>query len=502
MTAQTPFRRMPSGPGMWVLSALLGASVGTTLALAFPAVLPQHAGHINDAGHIAEPLIPLWLCVPFATLLGSIALMPFISERFWHRHFPDFAFGLGAITAAYYLVAFNQPLHPGPAHHLTFGQHHMLETALEYYSFIALIGGLYIASGGVLITVRGKGTPLANTTLLAAGALLANVVGTTGASVLLIRPFMRLNVGRLKPIHVVMFIFIVSNCGGALTPIGDPPLYLGYLKGVPFSWTLTNLWPMWATCIGMLLTMFFFIDRLIGPARTPKAKPADPAQSEPQPPHRLSVSVRGTRGIIALTLIIAGVFIDPMLKANLGIEGIPIGATFQIAVAITAYFVASRDIYAANEFSFFPVKEVGLLFIGIFATMAPALGFLAANGQRLGLDSPGTFYFATGSLSGVLDNAPTYLNFLQVAFGPTAIDSDSVAAFLAEQGNPRRLAAVSLGAVFFGAMTYIGNGPNFMVRAIAESSGLRMPSFFGYCIRSLVLLLPVLTVVWLIFFRG
>lgn len=487
-----PRRRLPWGPWAWLISAALGASIGIVLALLVPAFPAEHA----------EPTIPLWLCIPFATLLGSIALMPFISERFWHRHFPDFAFGLGAITAAYYLVAFNQPFHHGPdvtsaGHHLTFGQHHMLHTALEYYAFIALIGGLYVASGGVLITVRGRGTPLANTTLLAAGALLANIVGTTGASVLLIRPFMRLNAGRLKAIHVVMFIFIVSNCGGALTPIGDPPLYLGYLKGVPFSWTLTNLWPMWATCIGILLAMFFAIDHLIGPAEHP-TKPALDADEQ----RGLSVSIRGTTGIVALALIIAGVFIDPMLRDHLGIEGLPIGATFQIAVAIAAYLLASREIYAANEFSFFPVKEVGLLFIGIFATMAPALGFLAAHGDALGLDSPGTFYFATGSLSGVLDNAPTYLNFFQVAFGPTPINSDTIAAFLAQEGNPRRLAAVSLGAVFFGAMTYIGNGPNFMVRAIAESSGLRMPSFFGYCIRSLILLLPVLTIVWLIFFRG
>jgi Na+/H+ antiporter NhaD/arsenite permease-like protein len=291
-----------------------------------------------------------------------------------------------------------------------------------------------------------------------------------------------------------MFIFIVSNCGGALTPIGDPPLYLGYLKGVPFEWTLLHLWPMWAVCIGMLLAIFFAIDTFI--SRKHPFKPAEGTEIE-----RTSVRVRGTSGMIALGLIILGVFIDPMLKAFAGIEGYPIGPTFQIAVAIGAYFVANREIHKANSFNFEPVKEVGLLFIGIFATMAPALGFLAAHGHALGLDSPTAFYFGTGALSGVLDNAPTYLNFLQVSFGDQQINADSVQTYLADDTGLHILTAISLGAVFFGAMTYIGNGPNFMVRAIAESSGLRMPSFFGYLLRSIVLLLPVLVVIWAIFVR-
>ena len=441
--------------------------------------------------HGPSPTIPIWLIVPFALLLLSIAIMPFINEHFWHHHYPDFAFLLGGIVIAYYFIAY------GKAGYLpaeSYGLHKMHHTALEYYSFIALIGGLFVASGGVHVDVRGKGGPVLNTLLLAVGAVVANIMGTTGASVLLIRPFMRINKGRLQPIHVVMFIFIISNCGGALTPIGDPPLYLGYLKGIPFLWTLEHLWVAWTACIGMLLGIFFVIDTLIS-----KKHPFTPNPDEPV--QKAGLRISGTSGLIALGLIIAGVFIDPMLKKHAGIEGYPIGATFQILVAIGAYLVADREIHKTNDFNFEPVKEVGLLFIGIFATMAPALGFLAMHGKSLGLDSPTSFYFGTGALSGVLDNAPTYLNFLQVSFGPTDINSESVHAYLAVPLFRHELIAISLGAVFFGAMTYIGNGPNFMVRAIAESSGLKMPSFFGYVLRSFLILLPVLIAVWAIFIR-
>jgi len=442
--------------------------------------------------HGAAPLIPLWLVIPFALLLLSIALMPFVNEEFWHHHFPDFAFFLGGTMLAYYLFGFSEADYSSG---MSYGQYKMYHVGLEYYAFIALIGGLFVASGGILVDVKGKGTPLVNVSMLAFGAVLANVVGTTGASVLLIRPFMRVNKGRLKPIHVVMFIFIVSNCGGALTPIGDPPLYLGFLKGVPFEWTLIHLWPMWAVAIGMLLTIFMVIDMKIGPA------PLAEGEVEVHEPTR--VIIRGTSGFIALALIIAGVFIDPVLASQFGISGMPIGPTFQILVAVGAYMVADRTILASNEFNFFPVKEVGLLFIGIFATMAPALGYLASHGDSLGLDSPTAYYFATGALSGVLDNAPTYLNFLQVAFASEQLDltPDNVHAFLDTPSGTNNLIAISLGAVFFGAMTYIGNGPNFMVRAIAEASGLRMPSFFGFLARALVILVPVLVVIWFIFVR-
>ncbi|MDX9911543.1 MAG: sodium:proton antiporter [Phycisphaerales bacterium] len=445
----------------------------------------EHAEGHDDHG--TPPVIPLWLVLPFGVMLLSIALMPFINERFWHSHFPDFAFLLGGIVAAYYLTGFSGPEY---SHGLTYGQYQLKHTAIEYYSFIALIGGLFVASGGILVDVRTPGRPLANTILLAIGAVIANIVGTTGASVLLIRPFMRMNKGRLNPMHVVFFIFIVSNCGGCLTPIGDPPLYLGFLKGVPFFWTLEHLWSSWAFTIGMLLALFFAYDTRVGRG---DAGPVDPAQR--------GLRVSGMSGIIALALIIGGVFIDPLLKKHAGIEGVPVGATFQLLVAIGAYMIANRENQRANEFSFFPVKEVGLLFIGIFATMMPALGYLATHGSQLGIDSPTTFYFATGALSAFLDNAPTYLNFMQVAFGEVAITPENIHAFTSTRTGSHDLMAISLGAVFFGAMTYIGNGPNFMVKAIAEASGLKMPSFFGYLARSLAFLLPLLIITWLFFVR-
>jgi Na+/H+ antiporter NhaD/arsenite permease-like protein len=238
------------------VSAAVGFAAGGVLARLAPA-------HYHD-GHA---VIPLWLVAPFALLLASIALMPFVSARIWHRHFPDFAFVLGATVAGYYLLAFRAP--DAHSHGLGYGAYTMLHTLIEYYAFIALVGGLYVVSGGILIEVRPRAgaTAAANTAILAVGAVIANVVGTTGASMLLIRPFLRLNQGRLRPIHVVFCIFLVSNCGGCLTPIGDPPLYLGYLKGVPFFWVLEHLWYDWAFVVGLLLAGFYVADR---PRSTPR----------------------------------------------------------------------------------------------------------------------------------------------------------------------------------------------------------------------------------------
>ena len=472
-----PAVRWTHGPLIWSVSATVGATAGWLLASAAPGVL-------DDRG---QAVIAPWLVAPFALLLASIALMPFISERVWHRHFPDFSFGLGAFVAVYMLRAFGMV---DPTGHGTVGGHAVTHAAVEYYSFVALVCGLYVVSGGILVDIRGRATPLFNAAILAFGAIFANVVGTTGASMLLLRPFMRANEGRLRPIHVVLFIMIVSNCGGLLTPIGDPPLYLGFLKGVPFTWTTTHLWKEWALVVGCLLAVFIAIDWRVGPA---------PAASEGA--SKFSVRVSGAAGLVALVLMIAGVFVDPVLKSRFGIEGIPVGATFQLTVAAASYFLARRDILERNQFSFFPVKEVSLLFLGIFLTMIPALGYLAANGQKMGVDSPTTFYFFTGALSAVLDNAPTYVNFLQIAIGPVAIDPASIKAMLASPEGPVTLAAISSGAVFFGAMTYIGNGPNFMVRTIASSAGVRMPGFFGYLLLATAVLLPILAINWFVFIR-
>ncbi len=448
----------------------------------------EDVGHEADASHGMKPTIPLILVAPFAALLLSIALMPFVSERFWHHHFADFAFFFGGLTAGYYLLGFTEPY----THGMTYGVYQMFHVGQEYVAFIALVGGLYVASGGVVVDIRGRGRPMANVTLLAFGAVIANVVGTTGASMLLIRPFMRLNEGRLRAVHIVMFILIVSNCGGALTPIGDPPLYLGYLKGVPFFWTAQHLFPMWLTCVGALLMTSYIVDHVV-------ERRLAPVQVEQATGY--GVRVRGLSGIIALGVIIGAVFIDPYLAGRVDTRGVPVGPVVQLVAAAVAYFVAPKANLASNEFNFFPVKEVGLLFVGIFATMAPALGYLAFKGDSLGIDTPTKFYFATGMLSGVLDNAPTYANFLQIAFGSGEMSVTSLRAFLSTTEGAALVRAVSLGAVFFGAFTYIGNGPNFMVKALAERSGVRMPSFFGYIFRALIFLSPAVLLVWVIFIR-
>jgi len=471
-------RRRFEGPLCWLVSAVVGLLLGAGLSRLVPAV------------YSPDPVVPLWLCIPFALLLLLIAVMPFIHQHFWHHHFPDVAFFLGSLVGGYYLDGFSAPA-PGESH--GYGGHAMLHALVEYYSFIALVGGLFVVSGGILVEVNARGRPLVNVCLLALGAVLANIVGTTGASMLLIRPFIRVNEGRLRPIHVVFFIFIVSNCAGCLTPVGDPPLYLGYLKGVPFFWTLEHLWIDWLIVVGLLLGVYWVVDSRIPVTPMCVTEPSD----TPPPP---AIRVTGSTGLFCLVLMIAGVFIDPALKHYAAIEGLPIGATFQLCVAAAAYTLAPREILAANTFSFFPVKEVGLLFVGIFATMVPALGYLGLHGAQLGITKPSVFYLATGTLSAVLDNAPTYVNFLQIALGPHEMTSAGVRAWLAQPGSDQTLHAISTGAVFFGAMTYIGNGPNFMVKAIAETAHVRMPSFFAYLGLAVSILLPVLLVNWVIGF--
>ncbi|MFN0012669.1 MAG: sodium:proton antiporter [Phycisphaerales bacterium] len=478
--AQTGFL----GPRAWVASALIGGAIGAGMALVWP-------GTIGSAG---TPVLPAALSIPFVVLLGCMAIMPLAATALWHRHYPNMSLMLGGLVVSYYLVAFGGP-----------GRGKVVHIFEEYFAFIALVGGLYIVSGGILVEATGRGRPVVNTLLLALGAVLANVIGTTGASVVLIHPFMRLNHGRLRPIHIVFFIFIVSNCGGCLTPIGDPPLYLGYLSGVPFFWTLAHLWPMWLLAVGVLLTMFFVIDARIGKGTSHHTEP-------------LRFRLYGTVGLIAMALMVGGVFIDPVLRAR-GIQTpTPVGPIFQTIVAAAAFFLSPASIRHANNFSFEPFKEVSLLFAGIFATMAPALAYLQANGANIGLVNPTQYHFATGVLSAVLDNAPTYLSVLQVALGTLGreVSPEAIQLLISGAhtitppggaGPPTQvdgvllLESISLAAVFFGAMTYIGNGPNFMVKAIAESRGVTMPSFFGYLGLACVFLLPVLILNWAVFIR-
>ena len=426
---------------------------------------------------MTEPSV--WLVTPFAVLLLAMALMPFIHRHHWENHYPKIAIGLGLITTLYYVGVLHNP-----------GR--MVTTAVDYLGFIALIGALYVVAGGIHINLTGRATPALNTGLLAIGAVLANFVGTTGASILLIRPFLRINQNRVAPYHVVFFIFIVSNTGGALTPIGDPPLFLGYLKGVPFFWLITTpqILSAWLLTVGLLLGLFFIIDRWH-------------YRPEPAIPNRLELT--GTPNFIWLAVIIGLVLAQ---KANwlqaLGNEHavMTLVAGAMLLVAAVAHRSANRAALQKNKFTFAPLREVAFLFAGIFATMVPALDLLEKHAGAIGITTIRQFYWGTGLLSSVLDNAPTYLNFLTAAFGLHHLTPDApadMARMLSQPALAQYLIAISLGAVFFGAATYIGNGPNFMVKSIAESSGVKCPSFFGYVGKyALPILLPILALVgWL-----
>ena len=442
---------------------------------------------------IQADLPPSWLALPFIILLLMIATGPLLYERFWHKHYPKVAMLLAGFVVAYYLLVLHN-----------FGK--PVEALMEYMQFIALITALYMTSGGILIKVNKQGTPPINLGLLLIGAVLANFIGTTGASMLLIRPYIRLNQGRIKVYHIVFFICIVSNVGGALTPIGDPPLFLGFLKGVPFFWTLQhNLLP-WLVALVSLGIIFFVLDT------SNSATTEQPSADKIEPVLR----ILGKRNFFWLMVIIAAVFLDPHI-----FHWVPAiqyhGHSFSflrevilLSVAWVSYHYASNAALQGNEFTLAPLKEVVLIFIGIFGTMIPALtliGRFAQSEPGSALITPNTLYWGTGIFSSILDNAPTYLNFgaaCMAAQGADIVQSTDVQAYAAGGvfiDSVLRLKAIAIASVFFGAMTYIGNGPNFMVKSIAEHLGVRMPSFLGYVMRfSIPFLLPVLMLVWLLFF--
>ena len=442
-----------------------------------------HAG--TSEHHAPEP--EPWAVIPFVALLLMIATGPLFFAHFWHRYYPVIAVSLGFLVIGYYVFVLgnvHQPIH----------------SVAEYISFIALLSALFVASGGILIKVDKAGTPAVNVMILIIGAIIANIIGTTGASMLLIRPFIRLNKDRIKPYHIIFFIFIISNAGGSLTPIGDPPLFLGFLKGVPFFWTLQNVFFDWTVAIGLLTLIFFLKDR------------ANHIQAN-QTTNNYSgkIEIKGAHSIIWLAITIGAVFIDPNVLAwvpALTIDGTNFSFVREIIMfiaAFMAYKTASKESLKGNEFDFEPIKEVAYIFIGIFATMMPALqliGTFASSPSGQEMVSIHSLYWATGSLSGVLDNAPTYLNFLAAGMGKFGLDiGDKLQVLEFVNNHAHELAAVSVSSVFFGAMTYIGNAPNFMVKSIAEQAGIDMPAFMAYIVKySLPILLPVLFVTWLIFF--
>jgi Na+/H+ antiporter NhaD/arsenite permease-like protein len=501
-TALTTFR-LPALPGL-VLTCLLiaQAGVGAASAVAQEAV-PAAAGHATAGAATAhhEPMganLPELSVLPFAILLLCIAIMPLFAAHWWEKnHHQNKAIVAGVLAAA---VA-GYLLYVGG----TRGAEALQHVLLEYISFMLLLGSLFLITGGVYVKGSLNGTPLANTGLMALGAVIANFIGTTGASVLLIRPLLRANQTRQNKAHIViMFIFVVSNCGGLLTPLGDPPLFMGFTSGVPFEWTLFNLWPMWIGVNLALLVIFHIWDEVVF-NREERERPG--SQLEEVMKHE-PLGISGGLNFLFLAGVVAAVYFKGVYNWPWGVqEGI------MALMTVLAFVTTAPANRAANKFSFGPILEVAILFIGIFITMAPALQILNAWGRgdrevfgmAFGMAEPWQFFWATGTLSSFLDNAPTYITMAATAAGLRGVPAEGqyLREFLKLGGDaPHLLAAISCGAVFMGANTYIGNGPNFMVKAIAEENGVKMPSFFGYMVYSGLILIPIFVAVTLIFFRG
>ena len=407
--------------------------------------------------------LPAYTILHFVATLLSIAVLPLWTPHWWERNRNKLL--VSAVLGLPVLVLY---LARRPAALVHMGE--------DYVSFIVLLAGLFVISGGVLLRGDLSATPLVNSAFLAVGAVLASAVGTTGASMLLIRPLLQTNRERTRRKHtVVFFIFLVSNVGGMLTPLGDPPLFLGYLEGVPFTWTL-RLWPQWLLLTGALLLTYFVWDS-IAYAREPLAAlRLDRAQIEP-------LRLRGSTNAVWLAGVILAV---AFLRA-------PLREVAIVLLAALSLWRTPAAIRRANGFTWYPIIEVAVLFLGIFLTMIPALELLRLRGGELGVRTPAQFFWAAGALSSFLDNAPTYLAFLALGQG-LGLAGEVV-------GVPAAiLAAISVGAVAMGANTYIGNAPNFMVKSIAEEAGVKMPSFFGYMLYSGAILIPLFVLVTLLFF--
>ena len=440
-----------------------------TLALAAAASAPaQTLGH----------LLPLWSVVPFVLMLLAIAVLPLVAPAFWepNRNKLLLSVILGAPVAIW--VA-------------TLDASTVLHTAGEYAAFILLLGALFVIAGGIVIRGTLPGTPGLNTLLMGIGAVLASVIGTTGAAMVLVRPLLRATSVRIRNAHVfVFFIFIVANGGGLLTPMGDPPLFLGFLRGVPFTWTL-RLWPAWLLANGTLLLLFYVADSIVFRREDVERPELDRIAVE----HQVPISIAGKHNVAFL----AGIVAILVASGKLGLPRVVQDAGLAAMLALSL-LTTPRRLRQENGFTWYPIAEVAALFAGIFATMIPALVILNARGAELHLERAWQFFWASGALSSFLDNAPTYLTFASAASGAAGVDASDLRHLLATETGAELLAAVSMGSVLMGANTYIGNGPNFMIKAIAEQGGVRMPGFFGYMVYSGAILLPLFAVLTWVFF--
>lgn len=424
--------------------------------------------------------LPLWTALFFAVMLGAIATFPLVMENWWHHNRNKLIVSV-ALSLPVLLFLLAEGIYAPIGH-----------AAQEYFAFIVLVGSLFIISGGILVEGDIQATPLVNSCFLALGALLASLMGTTGASMLLIRPLLRTNSERKFTLHTpIFFIFIVSNVGGLLTPLGDPPLFLGYLRGVPFGWTF-SLWQEWLFATGMLLALYFILDTRAYGKELPEDIASDRRRIEP-------LKVSGKLNLLWLVgIVLAVAFLN---EKYIG-EASHFFVREWVMIGLTglSWWLTPQILRERHAFSFGPITEVAVLFVGIFITMIPALMLLEQNGGKLGLTQPWQFFWGTGLLSSFLDNAPTYLTFFSLAQASSAGLSPLYPTVELIQHIPANiLTGIALGSVLMGSMTYIGNGPNFMVKAIAEENGIKMPSFAGYMKWSLLVLLPVWVLMTLLF---
>jgi len=431
-----------------------------------------------------------WTLAPFACMLLAVAIMPLACGR-WFEHNRNkgiVAFVLGAPTVAYLVGRFG-----------SLGLENAAHTAEEYVSFIMLLFALFTISGGIYLTGNLVATPKVNLAFLTAGAVLASFIGTMGASMVLIRPLLRANAERTHSKHsVIFFIFAVSNVGGLLTPLGDPPLFLGFLRGVPFTWTF-RLWAEWLLVVVLVLAVYLALETYYYRKEPAPARRVDTADYVP-------MRIKGGINILFLALVIVAVlFSGPLAEAGEALHFPFVREVVLVVLAVLSLTAGPRGPRASNHFTWGPIVEVAVLFAGIFATMIPALALLEANGASIGLTRPWQYFWATGGLSSFLDNAPTYLTFTSMAQGQVGVSTvgalTSTAVIPGIGFAPADfLAAISCGAVMMGANTYIGNAPNFAVKCIAEKAGVKMPSFFGYMGYSIAILIPIFAIVTVVFF--
>jgi Na+/H+ antiporter NhaD/arsenite permease-like protein len=458
------------------------------------------AGSVQGTVEAGTP--GLFWCWPFVCLLLAIAIFPLVprASHWWesNRNKLLVSLLLAGVVCAYHFLRAEGPGAPhGTAAVAVLLRHSIIN---DFIPFIVLLFSLYTISGGIRLSGDIPAHPATNAGFLFLGAVLANIIGTTGASVLLVRPLLQINSERKNTTHTfVFFIFLVSNIGGCLLPIGDPPLFLGYLRGVPFLWTL-RLFPLWITAVGAVLAVYVVLEILAYRKENPRDIQLDETQVTP-----LKLDGRFNFALLAGVVLAVAVLVPgeklPLLPWTL--PNVYLREIVLIALAGLSLLRTPRDIHKYNEFSFGPIAEVACLFLGIFITMQIPIEILRAQGAALGITSPLQFFWASGSLSSFLDNAPTYVVFFELAGALPTAGAQTLGGVATATGHIPLLSllAISAGSVFMGANSYIGNGPNFLVKSIAESRGVRMPSFLGYMVYSALVLLPVFAVLSLVFFR-